>query len=479
MRAFMDLTGLCVLVVGAAREGTAAAAYLARHGAAVRLADAKPLASLSQDLSGLAELGVALECGVAQPTLAGVDLVVLSPGVPPFAPVVQAARARGLPLSSEPRLFTQLFGGLVIGVTGSSGKTTTVSLLGEMLRQAGQCALVGGNIGLPLISTLDDEAEQATVAVIELSSFQLELFSPAYQGEGVETTRSAASRAISLAGWSPPVALITNVTPNHLDRHPTMDDYILAKAQILAYQGADDWAVLNADDPISCELAAQVRGQLLIFSLVGPVAQGAFLRGDALVLRWAGVDYTICHREELVLRGQHNVANVLAACCAAAAVGLDVAAMRAVATRFAGVPHRLEVVRVLHGITWVNDSIATSPERAVAALRAYDEPLVLLAGGRDKHLPWDEWARWVAAKARLVVTFGECAPLVAKTVANLGAAAPSLLQTESLPAAVALAAQHAQAGDVVLLSPGGTSFDAYFDFEERGEAFRQMVRSLT
>ena len=173
------------------------------------------------------------------------------------------------------------------------------------------------------------------------------------------------------------------------------------------------------------------------------------------------------------------MANILAACCAAAAVGIDVVAMRAVATSFAGVPHRLEVVRVLHGVTWVNDSIATSPERAIAALRAYDEPLVLLAGGRDKHLPWDEWARWVAAKARLVVAFGECAPLVADAVAALGAAAPPLARCGSLTEAVGWAAQQTRAGDVVLLSPGGTSFDAYRDFEERGEAFRQLVRSLT
>ena len=182
--------------------------------------------------------------------------------------------------------------GRVIGVTGSSGKTTTTSLLGDMLRQAGLGTLVGGNIGLPLISTLDGEAEQAQVAVMELSSFQLELFSPAYQGEGVDLMRSAASRMVSLAGWSPPVAVITNITPNHLDRHPSMADYILAKSQILAYQQAHDWAVLNADDSISRELQTQVKGQTLTFSLEGPVTQGAFLRGDALVLRWAGVERT-------------------------------------------------------------------------------------------------------------------------------------------------------------------------------------------
>ncbi|MEN6479668.1 MAG: UDP-N-acetylmuramoyl-L-alanine--D-glutamate ligase [Anaerolineales bacterium] len=473
-----QLTGLRVLVVGAAREGTAASAYLARHGAHVRLADAQPLDALRQDVAGLATLGVVLEGGVAQPSLADLDLVVLSPGVPPSAPLVQEARRLGLPLSSEPRLFTQLFRGTILGVTGSSGKTTTTTLLGEMLTAAGRKTLVGGNIGLPLISTLDGDGASAEAAVMELSSFQLELFSPAYQGEGVESARSVASRAISLAGWSPPLSLVTNVTPNHLDRHPSMADYVRAKSAILAYQQPGDWAVLNADDPISQELHSLVRGQLATFSLVGPVAQGAYLAGDALVVRWAGREAMVCRRGELRLRGEHNVANVLAACCLAAAAGVPPEAMRAVATTFRGVPHRLEVVRVVDGVTWINDSIATSPERATAALKAFDEPVVLLAGGRDKHLPWADWARWAAAKARLVIGFGECAPLVEGALAALGEAAPAYRRTDRLPDAVQLAAELARPGDVVLLSPGGTSFDAYRDFEERGEAFRQLVRSL-
>ncbi len=473
-----QLVGLKVLVVGAAREGTAVAAYLARHGARVRLADAKPLGALRQDVSGLAELGVELEGDAAQPELDDLDVVLLSPGVPPTAPVVLEARRRGLPLSSEPRLFTQLFPRPILGVTGSSGKTTTTTVLGEILAAAGLNTLVGGNIGLPLISTLDGEADRADAAVMELSSFQLELFAPAYQGVETEARRSLASRAISLDGWSPSVAVMTNVTPNHLDRHPSMADYVQAKSHILAYQRPGDWAVLNADNPVTRELRSLVRGDLLTFSLVEPVAQGAWLQGDELRLRWDGREHVICRRSELVLRGEHNVANVLAACSAAAAGGASPEAMRSVAITFAGVPHRLEVVRVLRGVTWVNDSIATTPERAVAALKAYSEPIVLLAGGRDKHLPWDEWARWAAVKARIVIGFGECAPLVERALAPLGGAAPQYRRVECLQEAVALAQEMARAGEVVLLSPGGTSFDAYRDFEERGEAFRQMVRDL-
>lgn len=473
------LAGLRVLVVGAAREGTAVSAYLARHGACVRLADARPLDASRQDLADLAAAGVQLEGAVAEPRLDGLDLVVLSPGVPPTAPVVQAARVRGLPLSSEPRLFVQLFGGPVVGVTGSSGKTTTTSLLGEMLRSAGRRTLVGGNIGLPLISTLDGEAETAEVAVMELSSFQLELFSPAYQGPDVAACRSAASRAVSLAGWSPAVAVVTNLTPNHLDRHPTMDDYVLAKSQVLRFQHSGDWAVLNADDPLSRSLEPLVRGERLTFSLAGPVAQGAWLQGEALVLRWDGREQVVCRRGELLLRGEHNVANVLAACCGAAAAGAPPEAMAAAARTFAGMPHRLEVVRQVGGVTWINDSIATSPERAVAALKAFDEPLVLLAGGRDKHLSWDEWARCAADRVRAVVGFGECAGLVEGALSALGERAPAFRRASDLAAAVAIAQALVQPGDVVLLSPGGTSFDAYRDFEERGEAFRQLVRSLS
>jgi len=474
----IDLAGLRVLVVGAAREGTAASAYLMRHGACVRLADARPLDAHRQDLQQLQAAGVRLEGAVVEPSLDDLDLMIVSPGVPPTAPVVQAARARGLALSSEPRLFVQLFRRPVVGVTGSSGKTTTTSLLAEMLKAAGHRTLVGGNIGLPLISTLDDAGAAADVAVMELSSFQLEQFSPAYQAADVEQRRSAASRVVSLAGWSPRVAVVTNITPNHLDRHPTMDDYVLCKSQILRYQQADDWAVLNEDDPLSRQLDGLVRGRCLTFSLQRPTQEGAYLRGDRLSLRWLGREQVVCRRSELLLRGEHNVANVLAACCGAAAAGASAEAMAAVARTFSGVAHRLEVVRQVHGVTWVNDSIATSPERAVAALKAFDEPVVLLAGGRDKHLPWDEWARWAAQRARAVVLFGECAGLVEGALSALGQCSPAIRRADDLAEAVTIAHALAQPGDVVLLSPGGTSFDAYRDFEERGEAFCDLVRSL-
>jgi UDP-N-acetylmuramoylalanine--D-glutamate ligase len=482
MGAPLALQGLRATIVGAAREGTALARFLARHGAIVTLGDAKPREALGGALDGLAGCGVRLALGEAQPDLEGVDVLFISPGVPPTAPVVQDARRRGIPISSEPRLFTQMVGAPVVGITGSSGKTTTTALVGEMLKRDGQKAWVGGNIGMPLIERLLEE-ERPDVVVMELSSFQLELFTPSYQGPGLERGRSAASRAVSATGWSPHIAAITNITPNHLDRHASMAEYAEAKAAIVAFQRPGDWAVLNADDAHTGALAVRTRAEVLQFSLSGPVPQGAYLDHERVVLRHQGRERVLCTTDAIQLRGRHNVANILAAACCAAAAGADIEAMRETAATFRGVPHRLEVVRVWRGATFVNDSIATSPERAVAALRAFDQPVILLAGGRDKHLPWEEWAEVALDRARAVVGFGEAAPLIERVlreaVARRGGLAEIALHVEeSLERAVARAAALANPGDVVLLSPGGTSFDAFKDFEARGARFRELVTSF-
>ncbi|MHB1294307.1 MAG: UDP-N-acetylmuramoyl-L-alanine--D-glutamate ligase [Anaerolineae bacterium] len=471
------------LIVGAAREGTALARYLAHCGAQVALSDTKPAEALSEAVLGLAEAGVMLRLGEGRPSLADLDILFLSPGVPPSAPVVQEARSLGLPISSEPRLFTQTCVAPVVGITGSSGKTTSTSLTGRMYTADGRRTWVGGNIGLPLTEKLL-EAECPDVAVMELSSFQLQLFSPDYQGPQVELKRSAASRILSVEGWSPQVAAVTNVTPNHLDRHTDMEDYVQAKANILAYQRPGDMAILNADDAITRALAARTPARVLWFSMVQAVDEGAYLDGTRLTLRLDGRAQTLCDAAEIRLRGRHNVANVLTAACCALAGGVDVEAIRREAVTFTGVAHRLETVQTVRGVTYVNDSIATSPERAMAALRSYQEPLVLLAGGRDKHLPWEAWADLVVERARLVVAFGEAAPLISEAVraaqARRGAAGEDTLVrcVPTLGEAVMLAAREAHAGDVVLLSPGGTSFDAYVDFEARGQAFRDMVAAL-
>ena len=479
-----QLRGLRVGIVGAAREGLALTRYLLASGARVTLSDTKPAEALGEGVAALADRGAQLVLGGAPLDLGGLEVLFLSPGVPPTAPVVREARERGLPLSSEPRLFTQVCRAPVVGITGSAGKTTTTALVGHMLEQAGLRTWVGGNIGMALTERLLDP-QGPDVAVMELSSFQLELFSPAYQGEAVEARRSAASRVLSLEGWSPRIAAVTNITPNHLDRHPSMEDYARAKANIVAYQTPDDWAVLNADDARSHALAGEARGRVLRFSLGGAVAEGGYRRGEGLYLRLDGRERMLCTTEQVLLRGAHNLANVLAAACCASAVGVPPEAMGEAIRAFRGVPHRLEVVREEGGVTWVNDSIATSPERVLAALRAYREPLVLLAGGRDKHLPWEEWADLVLERVRTVIAFGEAAPII---TAALEAArqrrglqngeGSGLEVVATLEEAVGAAARCARSGDVVLLSPGGTSFDAYADFEARGRAFRDLVRGL-
>jgi len=470
-------SGLRVTIVGAAREGTALARTLARCGAQVTLSDNKPAERLGEALARLEGLPIKLALGAEQPDdLLDVDVLFLSPGVPPYAPIVGQARECGLPISSEPRLCTQILSEMgvpVVGITGSSGKSTTTALTGRMLAAAGMDVWVGGNIGQPLIEYLLDR-QLPDVAVLELSSFQLELFSPDYQGPTVEADRSQASRVIDLGGWSPNVAAVTNITPNHLDRHPSMADYTRCKRHILAFQGAEDWAVLNRDDPNVRDLARGA-GREAFFGLQGPVDLGAYASGDDLMVRW-DVEARLCSATDLRLRGRHNVANVLTAACCALAAGASLSAIRQAAVSFEGVPHRLENVRTWRGVQWVNDSIATSPERAIAAMAAYDEPLVLLAGGRDKHLPWERWADLAGERTRVVIAFGELRPIVEAALAGrLGVA---LRQVETLADAVELAAGLARSGDVVLLSPGGTSFDAYADFEARGVAFRELVDAL-
>ena len=257
-----------------------------------------------------------------------------------------------------------------------------------------------------------------------------------------------------------------------------MESYIAAKRKILLYQRAGDSAILGWDDPVAQELGRSCRGRVAYFSLHHPVAVGAYLRGEELLLAREGRVEAVCGRRELILRGKHNVANVLAACAVASELGVRTEAMAAVARTFAGVPHRLEMVRELGGVRYFNDSIATSPERAIAALESFEEPIVLLAGGRDKHLPWEAWALAVQRKVVQVIAFGEAASLIEEALRRLGEHRPPLQRADTLAGAVELAHAAATTGQVVLLSPGGTSFDAFHDYVERGEAFRELVLQL-
>jgi UDP-N-acetylmuramoylalanine--D-glutamate ligase len=315
---------------------------------------------------------------------------------------------------------------------------------------------VGGNIGNPLIADLDKIGPGDKV-VMELSSFQLE----------VMTT-------------SPHIAAVLNITPNHLDRHPSMEAYIAAKKRILDFQDFKDIVVLGYDNAEARKLAGDARGYVRFFSQQADAraGRGAFVRGGDIVLK-QDTEQRVCAVRELKLRGPHNVWNVLAACALAGAGGADVDAMRQVATSFAGVAHRLQLVRELRGVRYYDDSIATAPERLVAALRSFDEPIVLLCGGRDKHLPWEEAARLIVERVSHLVLFGEMADLVESQI-TLHAPRSTLHVHRAgiLENAVKMAVQLAEPGDVVLLSPGGTSFDAFRDFAERGAKFAENVNRL-
>jgi UDP-N-acetylmuramoylalanine--D-glutamate ligase len=362
-------------------------------------------------------------------------------------------------LSNEAQIFVESCPAPVIGITGSAGKTTTTALTGQMCEAAGR-AWVGGNIGNPLIDDLD-EIEPGDRVVMELSSFQLELMTV-----------------------SPHVAAVLNITPNHLDRHGTMKAYIDAKRHIVSHQTADDFALLGYDDANARSLALDTGAHVLWFSGGAEVEEGAFRADDELILRLQGQDTSICRVSEIKLLGRHNLLNVLASCALASVSGVPVEAMRQVATTFTGVEHRLELARELDGVRWYDDSIATAPERSLAALRSFAGPIVLLAGGRDKKLPWGEFASEAVRRVRHLVTFGEAGPMIAQVVKkalNGGAEEAQLeevTQVETLEEAVEAAARIARSGDVVLLSPGGTSFDAFRDFAERGARFKELVRQL-
>lgn len=456
------LAGKRVTVLGLARQGTALVRYLAREKAHVTASDLQDAATLRETLESLEGVPARYVLGEHPPSiLDGADIVCLSGGVPTDAPIVLQARQRGIPLSNDAQFFLERCPAPVIGITGSSGKTTTTSLVGRMLQRSRFLTWVGGNIGHPLIERMWEMREDERV-VMELSSFQLELMTV-----------------------SPDVAAVLNVTPNHLDRHKTMAAYTAAKRRILDFQGRDGLALLSRDDPGARDLAPAVRGQTAFFSAQGEVdtATGAFLRDEVVTLRLAGQEHSICHSAEIKLLGRHNVLNVLAACVLAGVAGAPTEAMRKVVTGFAGVAHRLQPIRSLDGVRYYDDSIATAPERTVAALRAFDAPIVLLAGGRDKALPWDEMARVTLTRVRYVVAFGEAAGLVERVLKEAQSKEPEtklegMTRVQTLEEAVAVAARVARPGDVVLLSPGGTSFDAFRDFAERGQRFQALVRAL-
>ncbi len=494
-----DWNGRRVLILGAARQGIALARWLARHGARVTLSDSRQMDELASARASLANTNVEWALG-GHPLelLDTTDLLCPSGGVPLTLPIVQEAIRRGIPLTNDTQIFMEVVPCKTIGITGSAGKTTTTTLVGNMAkldhgRQTTDHSqkpssvvrrprsFVGGNIGDPLINYVD-EMHTDDLAILEISSFQLDQMN-----------------------ISPHISAILNITPNHLDRHATMEAYTAAKARILEFQTDQDTAVLGRDDKGAWSLCDKVKGKLYTFSLheLDKGLSGAYLQDESLILRDGKVHLPLLPREKIQMRGDHNLSNVLAAFTIGHAAGFKMDDMLQAAEEFPGVPHRLELVRELRGVRWYNDSIATAPQRSMAAIHAFDEPIVLLLGGRDKDLPWEDLADLIHQRVDHVVLFGEAAELIERTIAAPRPLLPSrsgvppliaartvsgvkgsergmdIRRVKNLKEAIASAAEVAEAGDIVLLSPGGTSFDEFKDFAERGEAFQRWVKELS
>src|SRR5690349_11667156 len=393
-------TGTRVLILGAARQGLALARWLALHGARVTLSDMRSEQELHAARESLAEYGINWALG-GHPLelLDSTDVLCLSGGIPLTLPIVAEALKRGISLSNDSQIFMDVVPCRTIGITGSAGKTTTTTLVGNMAKSAyGDRAYVGGNIGDPLINYVDG-MKRDDIAILELSSFQLDQMT-----------------------ISPNVAAILNITPNHLDRHGTMEAYTAAKARILEFQSEKDAAILGRDDKGAWNLRSKVRGKLYTFSLdeLEEGLSGTYLHDGLLNLRDGDAYLPLILREKISLRGDQNVSNVLAAFAIGHAAGFPLDAMLEAAEDFRGVPHRLELVRELRGVRWYNDSTATAPERSLAAIRAFDESIVLLLGGRDKDLPWEDLMRLVGKRVDHVVLFGEAAEKIMHTAQALG-----------------------------------------------------------
>ncbi len=448
-----DLYGKRMVILGAARQGMALARFAIDVGAKVILSDLRPAESLVTSLNEFADVPVEIVLGEHPMSLLDdADILAVSGGVPLEIPLLQAARKRNIPVTNDSFEFMKRAKAPIIGITGSAGKTTTTALTGKMAEQASRRTWVGGNIGRPLISNLT-EIEQDDVIVQELSSFQLELWRK-----------------------SPQVAAVLNVTQNHLDRHKTMDAYRKAKSNILRYQNAKDVAILSADDPGAMSMKDEVRCRLRTFSLYQEVQDGSFVRDEEIWQRDGQMEEKVSDLDSIRLRGDHNILNVLASVILADSVGIPRDAITRAIALFTGVEHRLELVRTKRGVQFVNDSIATSPERVIAAIDSFTEPLILLAGGQDKDMEWEEWALRVIERVKIVVLFGELADDLGHYLgqAKKGRSEPEVVRTDSLDEAINTATRLSEAGDVVLLSPGGTSFDAFIDFSERGDVFRRL-----
>ncbi len=446
----MQLAGRKALVAGMARTGVAAARFLAGRGARVTVSEARPEKELAGVAAELRAQGIEVECGGNRvSSFLAADFIVPSPGVPLNIPPLGKAREKGIEILSELELAWRFLRGTTVAVTGSNGKTTTTALLGRIFLKAGRPTQVGGNIGTPLVS-LVETATDDTVNVVEASSFQLE----------------------AVTSFAPRVGALLNLTPDHLDRHASMSEYVAAKAKLFGQQGADDFAIFNADDPAVVELEPEVRAQRFWFSRERRLDVGSFLEDDWIVFANGPEREKVLERSAIQLKGQHNLENVLAAVCAARLLGVPAEAIRAAIVEFEGVEHRLEFVAEIDGVSYFNDSKATNVDSALKAIEAFDQKLVVILGGKDKGGDFTPLSEPLRQRARRTLLIGAASKKIAEQLE--GAVEFEMLET--LPQAVTRAAEIAEPGDVVLLAPACASFDQFESFEHRGRCFKEEVR---
>jgi len=446
------LRGKDVLVVGLARSGRAAVELLLESGCSVAATDLRRADELGIDAAEWERRGVRLTLGDHPiELLDAAELIVVSPGVPEEAPLVAEGRARGIPVIGELELAYRASAGVWLAVTGTNGKTTTTALLGELVRTTGNPVAVAGNIGIALSSEVASVPAEGFI-VAEVSSFQLD----------------------SIEAFAPRVAVLLNITEDHLDRYDSFDDYVRSKKRIFMNQTGEDFAVMNVDDPRIEALVGGVRANVIPVSTTREVRDGVFVRRGSIVSRLGEEEREIVQAARLRIPGPHNLANAVAAVAAATAVGVDPASAAAALTRFSPLPHRMEPIAEMNGVLFVNDSKATNVDSVRYALASYDRPIVLIAGGKDKGADFGALRDLVRERVKRLVLIGEAADAMERSFAGVA----SVERAASLREAVRAAAESASPGDVVLLSPACASFDMFEDFEDRGRRFKDEVRAL-
>lgn len=450
----IDLKNKRVLVVGLGKSGLSAAMFLRKLGARVTVSDTRSATALAKEIPALLDAGIMVEAGGhGLLTFRRQDLIVVSPGVPMDTPEVKQSLDYGMTVIGELELASRFLKGRVVAITGSNGKTTTTTLVGKIFSDAGVPTQVGGNIGLPVIDLIEKSAPETT-NVLEVSSFQLE----------------------TIEEFHPEIAVVLNITPDHLDRHGSFEAYAAAKARITERQGPEDFLVLNAEDKPTQMVAAKTKAQVYWFSPRRPIKQGAFVHGESIVFvpREGAKAEPIMPVAEIHLKGAHNVENVLAAVCAARLAGISAEKIRASVASFKAVEHRLEFVRTVNGVEYYNDSKATNVDAAMKALASFPKGIHLILGGKDKDSDYTLMANLLRERVKAVYTIGSAAEKIERHLKGV----VKMISAGTLATAITEAAKTAVPGDVVLLSPACSSFDQFDNYEHRGRMFRQFVNEL-